>query len=302
MITSETAENSLPEQLLHIPDEIVKDIDSFRDRYLGFIVKSLYASYPDVRDDIETELSKAIANRKNDKVQKLIDNAGFPLAPNHPKLESFDPACLNEPDKEQFEQIKKLDFLYSDCPNITLLGPQHFGVEDLAIGLGDAVCRKLHTVYYINFHDLISLLINHGCKTAKNNEYEKLSKIECLIIEDFAGESIHDRDLLSELYTFLNTRISDHRNSFSAAIGKKSIRIKPCVTIITTCRAYEEWYSFFDCDRMRAVNLATIFHGYGSILYVDSTNRPNGQENTPSGNHADEAASSDIIASDNPSY
>ena len=269
-----TSENAIQEQLLQIPDDTLKSIDSFGNRYLGFILKTIYVSYPDTRNSIEEKLSKAIANRKHDKVQSLLEDANLPLYPEHAKLDDFDTSCLNEQDQEQFQQLKTLDFLYSDCPNITLLGPQNFGCEKLACGFGDAICHRLHGVYYIKFQHLISMLISHGSNASKNSEYEKLMKKDCLIVEDFAGTPIHDRDLLAELYTFFDARITAHRKSFSAAKGKQQSMKKPCVTIITTCRAYEEWYSFFDCDKMKAVSLATLFHGYGNILYVDETNKP----------------------------
>ena len=273
-----TSENALQEQLLQIPDETLKNIDFFGNRYLGFILKAIFASYPDTQNFINIELTKAIANRNHDKAQRLIDEANLPFYPKCAKLDDFDTSCLNEQDLEQFQQLKTLDFLYSDCPNITILGPQNFGCEKLAYGFGDAVCHKLHSVYYIKFQHLISMLISHGHKTVKNNEYDRLMKKDCLIIEDFAGTPIHDRDLLAELYSFLDARITAHRESFSAAKNKQQSMQKPSATIITTCRAYEEWYSFFDCDKMKAVSLASLFHGYGSILYVDETNKP---ENSP---------------------
>ena len=259
----------LQERLLQIPDKTLKNIDFFGNRYLGFILKTVYASYPDTQSTIDAELVEAIENKQRDKAQSLIDEANLPLYPNHAKLEDFNPTCLNEQDQELFQRLKTLDFMFSDCPNITLLGPQNFGAEKLASGFGDAICHKLHSVYYTKFQHLISMLITHGSKTARNNEYDKLMKKDCLIIEDFAGIPIHDRDLLAELYSFLDARISSHLKLFNAAKGKKQPMNKACITIITTCRAYEEWYSFFDCDKMKAVSLATLFHGYGEILSVD---------------------------------
>lgn len=264
---------SLYEQILQIPNETLKNIDSFRNKYLGNILKTIYATYPETRDMILSELNKAIANKSHDKAQQLIDEASFPLYPNQPKLDDFDPSCLNEIDRTLFQDLKTFNFFTSDKPNLTLFGPQHFGCEKLASGFGDALCRRLHRVFYITFHHLISLLQTHGIKTDKNNEYEELQKKECLIIEDFAGESIHDKDLLSELYIFLDGRISAHRKSFSETYGKNQ-KMKPRVTIITTCRAYEEWYNFFDCDQGKASSLIALFHGYGDILYVDETNKP----------------------------
>ena len=107
----------------------------------------------------------------------------------------------------------------------------------------------------------------------KIKQYQDLLNKECLIIEDFAGTTIHDRDLLSALYIFLETRVQTHRKSVFEAKQKPNAKVKFRITIITTCRAYEEWIDFFECDKMKAASIATLFYGFGEILYVDVTNK-----------------------------
>lgn len=260
---------SLHEEILQIPEETLKNIDSFNNRYLGYILKSVYATHPEMQEIIDAELNKAISNKNHDKAQRLIEEAGFPLYPNHHKLDDFNSLCLSDEDKMQLEELKTLSFINSDCPNITLKGPQHFGSEKLASGLGDMLCNKLYSVRYIKFGHLLTLLSTHTTNPSSNSEYEKLQKKDCLIIEDFAGESIVDRDLLAVLYTFLETRITSHRNSFSYAHSRNNGRFKPSATIITTCRDYQEWASFFDCDVNKAASLIALFYGYGCLLNVD---------------------------------
>lgn len=267
--TAASASTSPFPDILTIPDETLKNIDYFNNRYLGYVLKTVYALHPEIRDEIERELEKAVSNKKHDKVQRLIEDAGFPLYPNHYKLDDFNSTCLSDEDKKQLDDLKTLAFITSDCPNITIKGPQHFGSEKLASGLGDALCSKLYSVQYIKFNHLLSLLSTHSMNSKSNSEYEKLQKKDCLIIEDFAGEAIVDRDLLSVLYTFLDTRITSHRNAFSYSRSKGSPSFKPSATIITTCRDYREWGSFFDSDINKAASLISLFYGYGCIINVD---------------------------------
>ena len=261
---------SLFEDILQIPEETLANIDTFKDRYLGATLKTLYAKHPELREDIDAELENAISNRKNDKVQRLIEDANLPLYPNHYKLSDFDPSCLKEEERKTYNELITLDFMTSDCPNVTLYGPRTFGAEEIASGLGDALCNRLYTVSYIKYDYLIEMLKSHTVNTSMNKLYDKLLKQDCLIIERFTGQDIADRDLLSVLCTFLDTRISNHRNSFSKAIKSGIGHFKPSATIVTTGRDYDEWYTTFDCDYENATSIIALFHGYGCKLEVDS--------------------------------
>ncbi len=274
MPISEQKQNAQPSisqfaDILSIPQETIESIDSFKNRYLGSVIKLLYAKHPELREYIDEELKAAVSNRKNDKVQRLIEEADFPLYPNHYRLDDFDPSCLKEDERKTYNDLIKLEFMRSDCPNITLYGPEIYGSEKLASGLGDALCRELYNVSYIKFSHLRAMLEIHTTNTSANSLYEKLLKRDCLIIQDFAGEDILDRDLLSELYIFLETRISNHRNSFSKAIKGGIGHFKPSATIVTTCRNIEGWYKAFDCDYDKATSIISFFHGYGCILAID---------------------------------
>ena len=260
--------------LLQIPEDLIKRLSTFRDRHLIHVLQKVYISFPDARSFLEEEVIHAMESRDHDRVQALLDSANLPLYPYHAKLKDFDPSCLNAQDLELYQKMKTLDFLYSDCPNITLFGPKHFGSEKLASGIGDAICRSLHSVRYTEFGRLLSILMLHGIHSKDNTLYEELLKTDCLIIEDFAGSSIHDRDLLKALEIFLEARIKAYREAYVSA-SRNPGRIKPRAAIITTCRSYEEWYQVFDCDQPVAISIISLFHGYGNILYIDETNKPN---------------------------
>ena len=193
--------------LLSIPNEILQNIAYFRNRYLGGVIKAIYAQFPNVQENITKELELAIENYKRDKIDALLAVSNIPLVPYHQTLERFQSSCLNQRGFFLFQQLATLQFIYSESPNITILGPQHFGCEALASGFGDAFCRSFLHTYYILFEHLLSMLILHRVDAKKNKQYQDLLNKECLIIEDFAGTTIHDRDLLSALYIFLETRV-----------------------------------------------------------------------------------------------
>lgn len=260
--------------IMQIPDQTLKTIDSFKEKRLGFILKSVYVTFPETQDYIDEALKEAAANKGHDKAEELLKAANFPLYPYHSKLSDFDPSCLNEQDQEIYKEITNLDFLTSDHPYVTIFGPINFGSEKLAIALGDAVCRSLHKVQYIKFHRLIKILQTHLIDSKANKQYEDLANTECLIVENFAGDPIHDPDLLTHLYHFFDARTEAQRDSVSIARAKNSSKIICRSNIITTCRAYGDWYHVFDADGDISTGLVSLIYGYGKLIYVDETNKP----------------------------
>lgn len=205
---SKTSENP-DSKMLTIPDDILQNIAYFKNRYLGGVIEAIYTQFPNAQATIENELTSAIENYKHDKIDTLLASSNIPFVPYHTTLENFQSSCLNQRDLSLFQQLITLQFIYSDSPNLTLFGPQHFGCEALACGFGDALCRSFLRTYYIHFEHLISMLVLHRIDPKKNKQYQDLINKECLIIEDFAGTSIHDRDLLSALYiSFLRPECS----------------------------------------------------------------------------------------------
>jgi hypothetical protein len=88
-----------------------------------------------------------------------------------------------------------------------------------------------------------------------------LTKVECLIIDDFACMNIHDADLLDSLYVLLRTRIDDHLSPKT----KKKIR----ATFVTTHHHLEDWPHHLIGDDFKVLQIINILYGRGTLLSID---------------------------------
>ena len=67
-MSNKTNVNSSKE-MLRIPNEVLQNIAYFRNRYLGGVIKAIYAQFPNVQENITKELELAIENYKRDKMR-----------------------------------------------------------------------------------------------------------------------------------------------------------------------------------------------------------------------------------------
>jgi len=124
--------------------QVLQDIASFNNRYLGGILANLFESHPELQEEIADSIIGAIAAKENDNVNKLLEEAFLPGYPDHPTLSDFDASCLSKTDKEVYDTFMTLDCLTgrNRKPNLVLYGPPDCGKEKVAIGLGDRLCRE----------------------------------------------------------------------------------------------------------------------------------------------------------------
>jgi len=242
-------------------DNTIKAIASFGDRYLGSILSNLYLNHPDFSDEIKTMIDEAVAMKNNDSVNKLLEEACLPGYPDHQTLKDFDASCLSDSDKTIYENVKSGNSLLSNKPNLILYGPPDQGKEKIAIGLADLLCRARYNVRFIDFHLLMETLQTHGRISSSNTLYQSLSKVECLIIDDFAGMNIHDVDLLDSLYVLLRNRKDNHLSISS--------RRKPRATFITTYHHPQNWPKHLIGDDFKVLHIINILYGSGSMITVD---------------------------------
>ncbi len=243
--------------------QVLQDIASFNNRYLGGIIANLYESHPELQEEIAGSITNAIAAKGNDTVNKLLEEAFLPGYPEHPTLSDFDTSCLSKTDKEMYDRFMTLDCLTdkSRKPNLVLYGPPDCGKEKVAIGLGDKLCREGISARFIDFHHLMEVLQTHGRLPSSNTLYRILTKVECLIIDNFACMNIHDADLLDSLYVLLRSRIDDHLSPKA----KKKIRS----TFVTTHHHLEEWPRHLIGDDFKVLQIINILYGRGTLLSID---------------------------------
>ena len=258
-------------------DNVLQDIASFNNRYLGSILVNLYASHPELQDEILQSVDDALIAKVNDTVNKLLEEAFLPGYPDHLTLSDFDTSCLSKVDKEVYDRFMTLDCLTdkSRKPNLVLYGPPDCGKEKVAIGLGDQLCREGKSARFIDFHHLMEVLQTHGRIPSSNTLYRILTKVECLIIDNFACMNIHDADLLDSLYVLLRSRIDDHLSPKA----KKKIRS----TFVTTHHHLEEWPPHLIGDDFKVLQIINILYGRGTLLSIDEkAPRIEEEENTSS--------------------
>ena len=256
--------------------QILQDIASFNNRYLGGILANLYASHPDLQEEIAIAITNAIAAKDNDTVNKLLEEAFLPGYPDHLTLSDFDSSCLSKADREVYDRFTTLQCLTDKNrkPNLVLYGPPDCGKEKVAIGLGDCLCREGSSVRFIDFHNLMEVLQTHGRIPASNTLYKTLGKVECLIIDNFACMNIHDVDLLDSLYVLLRSRIDDHLSPKA----KKKIRS----TFVTTHHHLEEWPRHLIGDDFKVLQIINILYGRGTLLSIDEKAPRTEEEETTS--------------------
>lgn len=243
--------------------QVMEDIASFNNRYLSGILVNLYASHPELQEEISQSVDDALAAKGNDTVNKLLEEAYLPDYPDHMTLSDFDSDCLSKTDKEAYDMIITLQSLFdrNRKPNLVLYGPPDCGKEKVAIGLGDKLCREGYSVRFIDFHLLMEILQTHGRIPASNTLYKTLGKVECLIIDNFACMNIHDADLIDSLYVLLRSRFDDH-------LGPKTKR-KPRATFVTTHHHLEDWPRHMIGDDFKVLQIINILYGRGTMLSVD---------------------------------
>jgi len=243
--------------------QVLQDIASFNNRYLGGILANLFESHPELQEEIADSIIDAVAAKENDNVNKLLEEAFLPGYPDHPTLSDFDASCLSKTDKEVYDTFMTLDCLTdrNRKPNLVLYGPPDCGKEKVAVGLGDRLCREGKSARFIDFHHLMEVLQTHGRLPSSNTLYRILTKVECLIIDDFACMNIHDADLLDSLYVLLRTRIDDHLSPKT----KKKIR----ATFVTTHHHLEDWPRHLIGDDFKVLQIINILYGRGTLLTID---------------------------------
>lgn len=254
--------------------ELLKLMSFSKDRYLQSVILNIIERHPDQYEEIIELLTNSSANQKNDRINTLLSNACLPGYPEHDTLDTFDQTCLSEPDLKLFQDIQKLDFLKTSKPNLNIYGPPGFGRERIATGLGDLCCRAEYRVRFIEFHNLMQTIRIHERDTKNHKLYDELLNVNCLIIDDFAGEKLYDAELINGLELLIHTRMSEHQKRFIQHKKDPKQKMQPRSTVITSSYVPIKWVTRFTTEDMTVLKLANLFLGSGHTLTVDETNKP----------------------------
>ena len=92
--------------------QVLQDIASFNNRYLGGILANLFESHPELQEEIADSIIGAVAAKENDNVNKLLEEAFLPGYPDHPTLSDFD-ASLSVFDRQDASKSMILGFIAS---------------------------------------------------------------------------------------------------------------------------------------------------------------------------------------------
>ena len=259
-----------------VDPEIIDSMKSCTTPYLRSVIIQIITQYPEMADPVKELLVNAKGNCGNDRVNKLLAEANFPCYPEHSRLSDFDPACLSETEQIKYKDISELSFLHNPTkPNVLLHGLADQGREKIAIGLGDACCRAKLSASFILYDDFVKIIRTHGLISGPNKAYNELKKKNCLIIDNFAGKTVYDEEILDEMAQFIKSRADAHRESFIQHKHNPEMPFVPCCTIVTSSFEPADWTSYMKQDDAKTYNIARFLcDNYAVSLHVDENNAP----------------------------
>lgn len=256
--------------------EIIVSLNSCNRFYLKNVIIQIITQYPKMSDTVKDLLVDANTNQDNDKINKLLAEAGLPYHPEHFRLSDFNPACLSETEQSTYKELSELNFLHNPKkPNVLLYGLADRGREKIAIGLGDACCRAKYRTLFLSYNNFVEIIRTHGLISVSNNAYNELKKASCLIIDNFAGKTVYDEEVLDEMAQLIKFRVDAHKESFVRhKSGSKNSPV-PCCTIVTSSFEPVEWTKYMKQPDEKTYDLVRFFYdSYATHLHVDEANVP----------------------------
>lgn len=163
-------------------------------------------------------------------------------------FEAWDATAKVSFDRELLNELVSLRFLEAGA-HVAIVGPVGVGKTYLAQALGNAACRRGHSVYFERTEKLLKALKHARLDNTYEAELRRVIAVDLLVLDDFAldaMDAIESRDL----YEILAER---HRSG--------SI-------VVTSNRGPDEWLSTF-ADPLRAQSAIDRFTGNAYDLVVD---------------------------------
>ena len=188
----------------------------------------------DVLDHILTEEAGFKRRRA---VDSQIQMSGFPFKKS---IDTFDFAFQPSIDKPQIEELATMRFVQNK-ENVVFLGPPGVGKTHLAVALGLVAAQARYSTYYVNCHNLISILNKAHFENRLPEKLKIFAKYKVLIIDEIG---------------YLPMDIQG-ANLFFQLIAKRYERIS---TIFTSNKPFSAWNEIFADMTIASAILDRILH------------------------------------------
>ena len=140
---------------------------------------------------VDTEWAK----RKNNRLSRLISNAGFPIKACVEDIEYHTDRKLN---KEQITQLATCEYI-ANRHNLIILGPSGAGKTYLCCAFGLAACRNFYSVKYVRLPELLNDLAVARGEGVYRKVVGNYGKVNLLILDEWLLMPLREeetRDLL----------------------------------------------------------------------------------------------------------
>lgn len=241
-MTSITASMS-PTEVIRICCETLH----FTDAILDWVA---HEGSPDQIEFLSTALHREILTREENKRNRLIKQAKFPV---YKTFEGYEyrssklPPMLSQTDLEEVHFVEQKD-------NLVLYGPVGTGKTHMAIAAGVRACQRGYRVRFYTVTELVLKL----AESRKNGSLERLlkdlSKLDLLILDEWGYVPV-DRDGSQLLFRVI-----------ADSYENKSL-------ILTTNLEFSKWGSIFTDDQMAAAMIDRLVHHGHLIIFEGNSYR-----------------------------
>lgn len=217
---------------------------------LNFAENALIQTGDNHQEYLYNLLKEEIRYRKETRVAKLINTAGFPVTHS---ITSFDPGEVQFPSGVTLESLRELEF-YHAGNNLVMYGSTGTGKTMLSICIGMEACKKGISVKFFRTAALVNQLSEAQEKGMLSQLHKKLDKAEIILLDEF-GYVPYNRTGSQLLFDYLSE------------IHEKK------VVILNTNLEFSRWVNVLYDEQMTAALVGRLMHHCHLILFPGENNR-----------------------------
>jgi DNA replication protein len=188
-------------------------------------------------DGIELLLQSELDSRRNNRIGRLIKNAGFKQSASIEELETSDARGIPA---GAIAQLTSGEYLKAGA-TIVISGPTGTGKSFLACAIGERACRLGYKVKYYTLSRLLDELKLARLEGHELKFFEKMEKLDLLIIDDFGMKRLEGQQQ------------NDFEQIIDDRYHKKSL-------ILSSQLAVTDWYGVFSNEMLAEACLDRIVH------------------------------------------